>query len=588
MDQIKFTAPKILIEAPHFVFYVKDQIENEYGSKIIDQGVKIKTTLSLDVQQKTEKIVEEEIAKLKNFNATNAAVVILDSKTGEILSMIGSYDFNDEKFGKFNAALGLRQPGSAMKPFTYGLAFEKGYTPSSIFMDVKTTFPDQGGKEYTPVNYDGKFRGPVQLRFALGNSINLPAVKLLAVLGLRNFLSKLNDLGLTTFAPNEENLRRFGLSLTLGGGETTLLNLTSAFSVLATGGIKHEVNSINDISDFKGKNIFKKVRTQERQVFSPEVSFLISHILSDNNARLDEFGPNSYLNIPGKTVSVKTGTTDDKRDNWAIGYTKSITVGVWVGNNDNSKMNPKIASGATGASPIWYRIMRELLKKYDDGIIEKPDKVKALTVDSFLGGLPKDGYPTRSEYFIDGNEPKDTSPYYKKLKISKSNSKLANEVEIKSGNYEEKDFIVITESDPVSLDGKNRWQEAINAWTAGQNDNKFKPPTEISDASADSVIISIKNPMGQTTISSGNINIKVKIISLDKLKNVKIKLNGVVKFDWNEDKKDIDETISITEDGVYELQVIGTNEKDKQGESTIKFGVNKPWDYVTPTPSPTP
>ena len=583
LDQIKFTAPKILIEAPHFVFYVKDQIENEYGSKIIDQGVKIKTTLSLDVHQKTEKIVEEEIAKLKNFNATNAAVVILDSKTGEILSMIGSYDFNDEKFGKFNAALGLRQPGSAMKPFTYGLAFEKGYTPSSIFMDVKTTFPDQGGKEYTPVNYDGKFRGPVQLRFALGNSINLPAVKLLAVLGLRNFLSKLNDLGLTTFAPNEENLRRFGLSLTLGGGETTLLNLTSAFSVLATGGIKHEVNSINDISDFKGKNIFKKVRTQERQVFSPEVSFLISHILSDNNARLDEFGPNSYLNIPGKTVSVKTGTTDDKRDNWAIGYTKSITVGVWVGNNDNSKMNPKIASGATGASPIWYRIMRELLKKYDDGIMDKPDKVKAVTVDSFLGGLPKDGYPTRAEYFIEGNEPKDTSPYYKKLKISKSNGKLANEVEIKSGSYEEKDFIVITESDPVSTDGKNRWQEAINAWTAGQSDNKFKPPTETSDASSDSVIVSIKNPSGQTTVSSGNLNIKARIISLNKLKNVKIKLNGEVKFDWNEDKKDIDETILINVDGVYELQVIGTNEKDKQGESTIKFGVNKPWDYVTPT-----
>ncbi|MBI5123736.1 transglycosylase domain-containing protein [Candidatus Roizmanbacteria bacterium] len=591
VETTKFVAPKILIEAPHFVFYVKDKIENEYGSKIIDQGVKIKTTLSLDIQQTAEKIIKEEIGKLKDYNVTNAAVVILDSKTGEILAMLGSYDFNDEKFGKFNAALGLRQPGSAMKPFTYGLAFEKGYTPSTVFMDVKTTFPDQGGKEYTPENYDGKFRGPVQLRFALGNSINLPAVKLLAVFGLRDFLSKLNDLGLTTFAPSQENLKRFGLSLTLGGGETTLLNLTSAYSVLATGGIKHEVSSINDISDFKGKNIFKKVRTQERQVFSPEVSFLISHILSDNNARLDEFGSNSYLNIPGKTVSVKTGTTDDKRDNWAIGYTKSIVVGVWVGNNDNSKMNPKIASGATGASPIWYRIMRELLnlpagrqEKYDDGIIDKPDKVKALTIDSFLGGLPKDGYPTRAEYFIDGNEPKDTSPYYKKLKISKSNGKLANEVEIKSGNYEEKDFIVITESDPVSTDGKNRWQEAINAWTAGQSDNKFKPPTETSDASADSVIVSIKNPMGQTTISSGNVNIKAKIISLDKLKNVKIKLNGVVKFDWNEDRKEIDETIPINEDGVYELQVIGTNEKDKQGESTIKFGVNKPWDYVTPIP----
>ena len=589
VETTKFNAPKILIEAPHFVFYVKDRIENEYGSKIIDQGVKIKTTLSLEVQQITEKIVKEEIAKLKDFNATNAAVVVLDSKTGEILAMIGSYDFNDEKFGKFNVAeLGQRQPGSALKPFTYGLAFEKGYTPSSIFMDVKTTFPDQGNEDYIPVNYDGKFRGPVQLRFALGNSINVPAVKILAVLGLRDFLTKLNDLGMPTFAPSSENLKRFGLSLTLGGGETTLLNLTSAYSTLATGGIRHEVSSIVDVSDFKGKNIFKKVRTQEKKVFSPEVSFLLSHILSDNNARIEEFGPNSYLNIPGKTVAVKTGTTDDKRDNWAVGFTKSITVGVWVGNNDNSPMNPKIASGATGASPIWYGIMRELLKKYDDGIIDKPDRVKALTIDSFLGGLPRDGYPTRSEYFIEGTEPRDISPWYKKVKISKSNGKLANEVEIKSGNYEEKDFIIISENDPVSTDGKNRWQEAINAWAGQQGDDKFKPPTETSDASNDSVIVSIKSPSNQSTVSSGNLNIKAKIVSLDKLKSVKIKLNGEEIRSWNEDKKEMDETISLIEEKVYELQIIATNEKDKQGESTIKFGFNKPWDYVTPTLTPTP
>lgn len=585
VESTRFVAPKILIEAPHFVFYVKDQIEQEYGSKIIDQGVKIKTTLALDVQQTAEKIVKEEIAKLKDFNATNAAVVVLDSKTGEVLAMVGSYDYSDEKFGKFNVAeLGLRQPGSTLKPFTYGLAFEKGYTPSSIFMDVKTTFPDQGTEDYVPVNYDGKFRGPVQLRFALGNSINVPAVKILAVLGVRDFLTKLNDLGMTTFAPTSENLKRFGLSLTLGGGETTLLNLTSAYSTIATGGLKHDINSFYDISDFKGKNIYKKVRTQEKKVFSPEVSFLLSHILSDNNARIDEFGPNSYLNIPGKTVAVKTGTTDDKRDNWAVGYTKSITVGVWVGNNDNSPMNPKIASGATGASPIWYRIMRELLKKYDDGIIDKPAKVKAVIIDSFLGGLPKDGYSTRSEYFVEGTEPKDISPWYKKLKISKSNGKLANEVEIKSGNYEEKDFIVISESDPISVDSRNRWQEGINDWTGQQADSKFKPPTETSNESSDSVIVSIKSPSNQTTISSGNINIKAKITSIDKLKSVKIKLNGEEIRSWNEDKKEIDETILITEDGVYELQVTATNEKDKSGESTIKFGVNKPWDYVTPTP----
>lgn len=589
VEVTKFNAPKILIEAPHFVFYVKDKIENEYGSKIIDQGVKIKTSLSIEVQQMVEKIVKEEIAKLKDFNATNAAVVVLDSKTGEVLAMVGSYDYNDEKFGKFNVAeLGQRQPGSTLKPFNYGLAFEKGYTPSTIFMDVKTTFPDQGAEAYSPVNYDGKFRGPVQLRFALGNSINVPAVKSLAVLGVRDFLTKLEDLGMPAFAPNSDNLKRFGLSLTLGGGETTLLNLTSAYSVLANGGLKHDVSSISDITDFRGKNIFKKVRTQDKKVFTPEISFLISHILSDNNARIEEFGPNSFLNIPGKTVSVKTGTTDDKRDNWTIGYTKSVTVGVWVGNNDNSPMNSKIASGATGASPIWYRIMRELLKKYDDGIMDKPDKVKALLVDSFLGGLPKDGYPTRSEYFIEGTEPKDISPWYKKIKISKSNGKLANEIEIKSGNYEEKDFIIITESDPVSTDGKNRWQEAINAWAGQQGDNKYKPPTETSDSATDSVIVSVKNPGDHSTISTGPLNIKAKIASLEKIKNVKIKINGETRFEWNEDRRDIDETISLEKDGVYELQVIATNEKDKTGAATLKFGVNKPWDYVEPTTAPSP
>jgi len=249
-------------------------------------------------------------------------------------------------------------------------------------------------------------------------------------------------------------------------------------------------------------------------------------------------------------------------------------------------MNPKIASGATGASPIFYRLMRELLKNHEDGIMEKPDKVKALTVDAYLGGLPKDSYPTRSEYFIEGTEPKDISPFYKKLKISKANGKLANDIEVKNGNYEEKDFIVFSENDPVSADGKNRWQEGINTWLKDQGDSKFHPPTEVSDASSDSVIVSIKSPSGQTTVSSGNLNIKAKIISLDKLKNVKIKLNGDEIRNWNEDKKEVDETISVT-DGVYELQVIGTNEKDKQGESTIKFGVNKPWDYTTPTPTPT-
>lgn len=584
IDSYRFSAPKLAINAPHFVFYVKDAVEKEYGPKLIDEGIKIKTTLSLEAQQITEKIVKEEIENLKGYNATNAAVVVLDSATGEILAMVGSYDYNDEKFGKFNATLGLRQPGSAIKPITYTLALEKGYTPATILMDVSTVFPNQGDKDYVPVNYDGKFRGPMQLRFALGNSENIPAVKLLAMVGIRDFLSKAEQFGLTGFAPTDENMKRYGLAVTLGGGESTLVDMTSAFSVFASGGLKRDPAALTEISDFKGKTIYKEIKIKEKRIISPEIAFLISHILSDNNARLEAFGPNSYLNIPGKTVSVKTGTTNDKRDNWAIGYTKSITVGVWAGNNDNSPMNPKIASGATGASSIWYRLMRELLKKYPDGIMEKPDKVKAITIDSYLGGLPKDGQPTRSEYFVDGTEPKTISPFYKRLKISKANGKLANDVEIKSGNYDEKDFIVITENDPVSTDGKNRWQEAIDAWARSQGDEKYHYPTETSDASADSVIVSIKSPNNETTISSGNINIQAKITSIVPLKNVKILLNGSEIRNYNEDKKDIDEAVSLS-DGVYELQIKAVNDKDKSGDSSIKFGVNQPWNS-TPTPTP--
>ncbi|MGB9883384.1 MAG: transglycosylase domain-containing protein, partial [Microgenomates group bacterium] len=590
LDNIKFSTPNINIEAPHFVFYVKDLIEKEYGPKIIDQGIKIKTTLDLDVQKTVEKIVKEEIEKIKSLNATNGAVVVLDSQTGEILAMVGSYDFNDEKYGKFNAVLGLRQPGSTVKPITYALAFEKGYTPATVLMDVKTEFTSgkTGDQPYIPVNYDGKYRGPMQIRFALGNSENIPAVKMLAMVGIENFLRKASEMGLTQFAPTEQNLRRFGLSITLGGGETTLLDLTSAFSVFADSGKKKPISAIKEIADYKEKIIFKEVKVNKKQVLTPEAAFLISHILSDNNARLEVFGPNSYLNIPGKTVAVKTGTTDDKRDNWAVGYTKSITVGVWVGNNDNSKMDPRIASGATGASPIFYRTMRELLKKFPDGIPEKPDNVKAVIIDAYLGGLPKDGYPTRSEYFISGTEPKDISPFYKKIKISKITGKIANDVEIKTGNFEEKEFIQFFENDPVSSDGQNRWQQGIDAWVKDQPDPKFHPPTEVSDASSDEVIVSIKNPMGQTTVNTNNFEIKAKIYSLTKIKNIKIKINGNIVKSLDGDRKEINEPINLV-DGVYEMQIFATNEKDKTGESTIKFGVNKPWDYIesTATPSPT-
>jgi 1A family penicillin-binding protein len=590
INQLKFETKRLSINAPHFVFYVKDYIEKQFGSGIFSQGLKIKTTLDLEVQQKLEKIVKDEIEKIKSLNATNGAVVLLDSQTGEILAMVGSYDYNDKKYGNFNAALGLRQPGSTLKPITYALAFEKGYTPVTVMMDAKTVFPQQGGSDYIPVNYDGKFRGPVQVRFALGNSLNIPAVKMLAMVGVKDFLQKAYEMGIETFEPNQKNLNRFGLSITLGGGETNLLQLTTAFSAFARGGVRKDPQSIFEIKNYNNKTIFKAKKPFEKKVFSQEVSFLISHILSDNNARSETFGTNSYLNIPGKTVAVKTGTSDDKRDNWTVGYTKSITLGVWVGNNDNSPMSPRIASGVTGASPIFYRSMIELLKKYKkDGVIDKPKRVEALIIDAYLGGLPKDGYPTRSEYFVEGTEPKTIAPFYKKLKISKADkNKLANDVEIRTGNFEEKEFIVLTEDDPVSTDGRNRWQEGIDEWIKNQSDEKYKPPKEASSTNAEEVIVSIKSPSDKANLTDKNIQVRAKITSLYSLKKVEIYLNDQKMKDFMEDKKEIDENFVVDDNKTYSLKIRAVNEKDKTGESTVRFGVNKPWDYQEPTSTPIP
>lgn len=482
---IEFKGTSENFKAPHFVTYVRKLLEEQFGQEMVEGGgLRVTTTLDFELQKKAEEILTEELDKVASLNVGNGSVVVLDPNTGEIIAMVGSKDYNDEENGgKFNVAVqGLRQPGSAIKPITYAIVLEKGYTAATLVMDVATEFPGATeDKPYKPENYDGKFRGPVQLRFALGNSINLAAVKVLALVGVQDMLKTGYEMGLATLEPTTENIRRFGLSITLGGGEVYLIDLTSAFGVFAVGGIRHEPTAILKVEDTKGHKIFEQKQTSGKRVLSEEVSFIISHILSDNNSRIDVFGPNSWLKIGDKTVAVKTGTTDDKRDNWTVGYTKDIVIGVWVGNNDNSAMNPKLASGVTGAAPIWNRVMREALSTYSDGIIDKPDDVIAMQIDALGGGLPKDGQPTRSEYFIKGTEPTSISPIYQKLKLSRRESgKLASKDEIRVGDYDEKDFIVFHEDDPVSGDGKNRWQEGINKWLEGNSDPKYHPPTEES------------------------------------------------------------------------------------------------------------
>lgn len=455
---------QVSMKAPHFVIYVKELLAQQFGESVVETGgLQVKTTLDYEIQKDSEEIVKKQIEKLKGFKVGNGAAVVADPKTGEILAMVGSKDYFDtENDGNFNVALANRQPGSSLKPVVYAAAFEKGYTPATMLMDVKTDFPNGSGGNYTPVNYDGKFRGPVQVRFALGNSLNIPAVKMLAKVGIQDVMEKGYDMGLENWKPTNSNMQNVGLSLVLGGREVSLMNEITAYGVFANKGVKMEPITILEVKDNNGKTLYKAKKKEGKKVLSEEIAFLISHILLDNNARSDAFGTNSLLNVAGKTVAVKTGTTDEKRDNWTIGYTPSYVVGVWVGNNDNSPMNPAIASGVTGASPIWHDIMVRVLKDKKDEPFSIPKNVVAVQVDTVGGGMPTGGLATRSEYFVKGTEPTTESQIFKKK--------------------DDKIYYWIRESDPVSTDGTNRWQQGIDAWIEQfhKDDPAYHPPAEIT------------------------------------------------------------------------------------------------------------
>jgi len=468
IENYKFSQKDTAIRAPHFVFYIKEVIARQFGEQALETGgLQVTTTLDFDIQKEAEEIVKAEIDKLEGFNVSNGAAMVTDPKTGEILAMVGSKDyFAEDMDGNFNAAYSARrQPGSSLKPVIYAAALEKGYTAATLFMDTKTEFHtgDPVDKPYIPVNYDGKFRGPVQMRFALGNSLNIPAVKALAQVGIRDAMQTGYDMGIENWEPTTKNMLTVGLSLVLGGRETSLFDEMKAYGTLSNKGVRQDLISVLKVEDSNGKKLFEYKEKKGSQVISEDSAFIISHVLLDNNARAEAFGTGSQLRIPGKTVAVKTGTTDEKRDNWTIGYTPSFVVGVWVGNNDNTPMNPRIASGITGASPIWNKIMAYVLKEKKDEQFDVPGGVTAVTIDGFAGGLPKDGQPQRVEYFVKGTEPTAISPVYKS----------------KDG----KDYFVLYEDDPVSQDGKNRWQQGIDEWIKQfhDGDDRWNPPSELKN-----------------------------------------------------------------------------------------------------------
>jgi len=358
------------ISAPHFVMFVKDYLEQKYGEQAVEQGgLKVYTTLDWDKQQAAEKAVSEGAAKNATQNASNAALVAMDPKNGQILAMVGSKNYfgKSEPAGcvsgktcKFepqdNTTIRDRQPGSSFKPYVYLTAFTKGYTPETLLYDVPTNFSTDDGKEYTPQNYDGKFHGPLQMKNALAMSLNIPAVKTLYLAGVYNSINLAKGLGIKGL--NQPD--RYGLSLVLGGGEVTLLDHVNAYGALATGGIHHDKTAILKIQDKDGTVLEEYRQDGGQRVVEEKYVAMLDHIMSTNEYRAPVFGENNPFKFVDRPVAAKTGTTNEFRDGWAMGFTPSIAVGVWAGNNDNSSMKAG-ADGIVVAAPIWRAFMNQAL-----------------------------------------------------------------------------------------------------------------------------------------------------------------------------------------------------------------------------------
>lgn len=436
LENLQFAASPFPIDAPHFVMAVIKQLEREYPDAFYGAGLEVVTTVDLDWQEAAEEIVNIQLDYLNSprgvnslpADAQNAALVAMDPFTGQVLAMLGSPNYFDESIdGAVNAAYAPRQPGSALKPFTYAAAFDPNlpepFTPATMILDIKTPFVTRRLESYTPANFALVEHGPVLVREALASSFNIPAVVTLNQIGIASLINLANNAGLTTLA-NNANL---DLAITLGGGEVRLIDLVGAYSVFPNGGFRVDPVLLLKVSDHSGNTLYEwQPPMLDRQVMDERVAFLITDILSDDSARIPGFGQHSALNI-GRPAAAKTGTTTDFRDNWIVGYTPNLVVGVWVGNADNHPMQN--ITGVSGAAPIWNAFMRQvLLGQPEVDFPPPPEGVVQAEVCVLSGMLPSPDCPrTRLEWFIDGTQPTEIDTFYQRFAIDRRTGQLANE-----------------------------------------------------------------------------------------------------------------------------------------------------------------
>jgi len=413
-EKTDFKKPTQKIIAPHFVFMVREYLINQYGEQMVENGgLKVTTTLDLDLQNIAEEIIYKKAKTNETtYNAKNAALVSIDPKTGHIKALVGSKNYFDiENQGNFNVATASRQPGSSFKPFAYATAIKNGFTDSTVVFDLKTEFSPRCSSDasstsslcYNPNNYDSRFRGPVTLRQALQGSLNIPAVKVLYLAGIDNTINTATSMGITTLNDRD----RYGLALVLGGAEVKLVDMVSAYGVFANEGIRDPSSFILKVEDSEG-NVLEEWKQKEERVLDTQVARIMNNMLSDNEARSYMFGSNSSLYIPGRPVAAKTGTTQNNRDAWLIGYTPSLVTGVWIGNNDNTKMNSR-AIGGSVAGPIWNEFMRKALDKTPVENFTPPEleENNKIMLDGHYGSIPN---VHTLLYYVDKNNPKGPYP----------------------------------------------------------------------------------------------------------------------------------------------------------------------------------
>lgn len=493
-EELVFAEASEGIIAPHFVLYVKDQLAEKYGDKFIQEGgLKVYTTLDYDMQLKAERFVTEGVERNYASGASNAALVAVDPKTGQILAMQGSKDYFDrENDGNVNVAIRDRQPGSSFKPYAYAKAFEKGYTPNTILFDLETDF----GNDYKPRNYDLSQHGPVTMKKALAGSLNIPAVKTLYLAGIEDTMDFAKKLGINTL----DDPSRFGLSLVLGGGEVKLLEHVAAFSVFANDGLKKEKTTILKIIDREGKTLENNEEREGEQVIESQTARLISSVLSSDSERSYVFGTGSNLTL-SRPAAAKTGTTQEYRDAWTVGYTPNLAAGVWVGNNDNTTMNQG-AGGIKLAAPIWNDFMEAALQGMEIEDFQAPESIE--TQKAILNG--KISEETKVTICLP-SEKLATERCPEDMKEERTYRKVHSILHFVDKNNPQGP----APSNPTADPQYEKWEGPVRAWAESQGYKDEEPPTEYDEMhnAENEPSIQITSPKEKEVITSSPDTISV-------------------------------------------------------------------------------